>query len=102
MARDIFENLGCQVLDAYNAAQALDIVAKHSEIRLVFADVRMPGEMNGVALARVLRASHPSLRVVLTSGSQPDGLSGVEYLPKPWNARQLQALLQDNPPTGAQ
>jgi CheY-like chemotaxis protein len=94
MAREMFADLGCRVLDTYNASLALQMIRRHPDIRLVFADVRMPGAMNGVDLAKAVRAVHPSLRVVLTSGIQPDDLDGIEFLPKPWNPREIRTLLQ--------
>src|SRR4051812_13195141 len=94
MAKDMFSDFGCEVLDAYNAVDALALIAEHPEIKLAFIDVRMPGEMNGVALATVLHQTHPTLKVVLTSGYRPDGVDAFEFLPKPWRAGQIADLLQ--------
>jgi CheY-like chemotaxis protein len=94
MTRDVFSDLGCEVLDAYNAIDALAIAVQHPEIKLAFVDVRMPGEMDGVALAAVLHQTHPTLKVVLTSGHGRPGVEGFDFLPKPWHAKQIVDLLR--------
>jgi CheY-like chemotaxis protein len=39
----LFEDLGFKVVDAYNGAAALQLIAAQPEIGLLFVDVRMPG-----------------------------------------------------------
>jgi signal transduction histidine kinase len=62
----LLQSLGVEVRPATSAdaARASDL----ADIDLVFSDVMMPGEMDGVDLARWLAAHHPALPVVLTSG----------------------------------
>jgi hypothetical protein len=52
--------------------------------------VRMPGRIDGVDLARAIRARWPTIKVVLTSGyiqwPNSDVPAGVEFMPKPWRA----------------
>jgi CheY-like chemotaxis protein len=66
---------GYRVLEAEHAAAALEQLERESAIDLVISDVRMPGEMDGVALARWIRRNRPGLKVVLTSGY----VSGVDH-----------------------
>jgi CheY-like chemotaxis protein len=53
---------------------------------MIFADVRLPGVMNGVDLAWEVKTRWPFLPVILTSG-HPLKLTelpaGVTYMPKP-------------------
>ncbi len=58
---------GYDVTVATRAEQALRVVPDLQEIDLLIADVLVPG-MNGVDLARQLRASKPDLPVILISG----------------------------------
>jgi CheY-like chemotaxis protein len=55
---------------------------------MVFADIRLPGVMDGVDLARELKMRWPHLSVVLTSGNPGERLGhlppGVQYMAKPW------------------
>ena len=84
-AVEIFEELGCPVFDAYNGEQALSILKKHDEIRVLFADIRMPG-MSGVELAQAAQRLRPDLHVVLTSGyvGRDEVPENVAFVPKPW------------------
>ena len=42
-AVQMFQELGCEVFDAYNGYDALKILEAHPEIKVLFADVCMPG-----------------------------------------------------------
>jgi two-component system cell cycle sensor histidine kinase/response regulator CckA len=81
---------GYRVLDARTGAEALALGKKrHESIDLLIADVVMDG-MNGLELARELRAAQPDLPVLLVSSDDSGvlaerGISGgeIEILPKP-------------------
>jgi CheY-like chemotaxis protein len=91
-AVELFHDLGWQVVDAYNATKALAALESHAGIDLMFIDIRMPGELNGLQLAKRVRAAHPNLKVILTSGDR-EGTEDFAFLPKPWNVRDLRQLL---------
>ena len=46
------EGAGYQTFEAASAATAIGILERHSEIRVVFTDIQMPGTMDGLELAR--------------------------------------------------
>lgn len=81
----MLESLGARVTraDSADAAVRLDL----SEVDAVLSDVMMPGELDGIGLARWLSAHHPQLPVVLTSGYvlEPERLQGlkVQFVRKP-------------------
>lgn len=83
---EILRDTGFRVVEAGNAAEALRYLHGGGPADLVFADVEMPGAMNGVALARHLRAECPDLKVILTSGgvSTSDIASTAPFIPKPY------------------
>jgi DNA-binding NtrC family response regulator len=58
-----------RVLPASNTEEALHYL-KDSEcqIDLMFSDIRIPGSMNGLDLAREMQNWRPSLKVILTTG----------------------------------
>jgi len=57
------------VLEAENAAQALEISAKHpAPIHLLISDITMPGKLDGRDLARKINKERPETKVVLMSG----------------------------------
>ena len=94
-AVQIFEEIGCEVFDAYNGQQALKILKAHPEIKVLFTDVRLPG-MNGDELAHEARRLRPDLHVVLTSGyvGQDAVPNGLPFVPKPWHTHDLIAVVQ--------
>ena len=64
----LVEQLGYQTARAGNAADALNRLRRGDKVDLVFSDVVMPGEMNGIALAHEIANHYPQIPVVLTSG----------------------------------
>jgi CheY-like chemotaxis protein len=67
------------------AVRALD---EAPEIRLVFSDVNMPGQMDGNDLARWLRRKRPAIKILLASGAGwPAGTSveDVAWQKKPYS-----------------
>lgn len=65
---DFLRDQGFEVLEASNAGQALTHLERGARIDLVFTDVRMPGEMDGIGLAKFLKTHHPSIKIIVTSG----------------------------------
>ena len=68
VAAQILEEAGYTVLQAENAQEAMQLIERERSLDLVFSDVRMPGQMDGVGLAKWIRRFHPQLLVVLASG----------------------------------
>jgi PAS domain S-box-containing protein len=91
--------LGYATVEAGDAAQALAILARRNDIDIVFSDVIMPGEINGLDLAHRIRETYPAVAVVLASGytAQLQGDKGapndVEVLRKPYSRAALAAAL---------
>jgi CheY-like chemotaxis protein len=80
---------GFQVFPAPNGPEAVAMLAKNNSIRLLILDYTMP-EMNGAAVIKELRKTHPDLPVLLMTGhADPeaiqDNLPGVAVLRKPFD-----------------
>lgn len=54
-AVDLVEAAGYKALEASNADEAIAILEKRKDIRIVFTDIDMPGSMDGLKLARAIR-----------------------------------------------
>ena len=85
------------VVEVESAEAALDLLQERGgEVAMLFADVRLPGEMDGAQLARAACKLWPTIRIVLTSGDpgiRSDDLPEcVTFMPKPW--RGLDVLVQ--------
>ncbi len=100
LARDGLSELGYRVLTAANAEEALNLLVGDSRIDILFADIVMPGRMNGAQLAVEARRIRPGLKVLLTSGYAPEtleaqGVSGdIELLKKPYRPDELATRLR--------
>jgi CheY-like chemotaxis protein len=92
---DYLREVGYDVLEAGDAQEAIDLVSHLAHVDLVFSDVRMPGELDGVGLARWVKAHRPDVPVLLTSGYAggrwPASELGqeVRLLPKPYTQAQV-------------
>jgi signal transduction histidine kinase/CheY-like chemotaxis protein len=98
LVQEMLSQLGYRVTRAASASAALGALANGREVDLVFSDIMMPGDMNGVDLAREVRLRRPDLPVLLTSGyaeaARRDAeAEGVRILPKPYRVDELQAAL---------
>jgi PAS domain S-box-containing protein len=96
-ARGLLEELGQIVTWVQNGEAALELLAAaRDKIDLVFSDVIMPG-INGLELARRIRAKWPDLRVVLTTGYShalvEDSGHGFAILRKPYAVEGLVGVL---------
>ena len=92
---EYLRDCGYHVLEASNAAEAIQVVNAAGPVSVVFSDVRMPGKMNGLDLARWFKANHPQVPVLLTSGYIPssnvqiDSLSASKLVEKPYSQAQV-------------
>jgi len=64
----LLEQLGYRVVRAENAAEALRHLQQGIEVDLLFSDIVMPGQMDGLALAQACQERFPEIPVLLTSG----------------------------------
>jgi len=86
---DALEAAGFIVFQAENAHQAIQLLIANDRIRVLFTDVDMPGDLDGLRLAALVRDRWPPIRIILTSGHQwlhEDRLPpGGRFLPKPYH-----------------
>jgi two-component system, response regulator PdtaR len=66
VAREAFVDAGFSVLEAEHAAEALAIYVA-TPAHVLFTDVSMPGDLNGIDLAERLSAMTPGLAIIITS-----------------------------------
>jgi PAS domain S-box-containing protein len=64
----LLEQLGYRTIAVENAPAALAALGGSSDVTVMFSDVVLPGEMDGLLLARSVRAHHPHIPIVLTTG----------------------------------
>ena len=89
------DSIACESAEAALATMLI----RGREVAMIFADVRLPGVMNGVDLAWEVKMRWPFLPMILTSGhplNHVDELPpGINYMPKPWQPLSLLVAAQE-------
>jgi two-component system, response regulator PdtaR len=62
---------GFKVLEAADADQAVAVLDAVGDVSILVSDVRMPGHMDGLALAAWTRTHRPGVKIVLIPGELP-------------------------------
>ena len=95
-------NKGYRVLEAKSGEAALELLTQGKEtIDLVVTDVVMP-RMDGPALVRAVRETHPDMKVIFISGYTEDAFrkrldsdTEIHFLPKPFSLKQLAGKVKE-------
>lgn len=98
---DYLRDVGFAVVEAKTAEEAKAVIVSGTDVDAIFTDVRLPGDMDGLALADWIGRHRPGLPVLVTSGSfslrEPERLASRQFLAKPYIfyqvERRLRALL---------
>ena len=101
IALAFLRSLGYTAYEAADAETALDLLAGHPEIEVLFSDVVLGSGMTGFDLVREARKRRPGLPALLTSGYERTSLNGddasraeFDVLRKPYRREQLAAALR--------
>ncbi|GJE39454.1 response regulator [Methylobacterium persicinum] len=95
LATAVLEETDLGVIACDNAEEALSVLERDDvTVALLFADVRLPGPMDGVSLAQTVERRFPGVRVIVTSGATRDVAlpDRAVFMQKPWRA--LDVLVQ--------
>ncbi|TVR99212.1 MAG: PAS domain S-box protein [Rhodospirillales bacterium] len=105
----VLEKAGYRVVEAANAAEALQKIDQMAQLDLLFTDVVLDDGSSGPELAAEVNRRRPGVRILLTSGYAEDrvvrtdiGGHPVDLLPKPYRrdelARKIREVLDREPP----
>jgi two-component system, chemotaxis family, chemotaxis protein CheY len=101
MYRLVMSRYKCEIVDAMNGQEALDILTLQNDVQLILLDINMP-VMNGVQfLEKASQTGLPSkipVIVISTEGKEQDAIQGLKlgargYLKKPFNPSDLYSLI---------
>jgi CheY-like chemotaxis protein len=87
---------GFDVLTASDGEEALALLQGGAEVDLLFTDIRMPGRLDGWALAQSARALRPGLPVAYATGfarDAPEKVEGALFFDKPYRTSDVIAAL---------
>ncbi|WP_371360830.1 response regulator [Afipia sp. GAS231] len=95
----IVEAAGFDVVEAGTGIEAISLLEKRSDIRTVFTDVEMPGSIDGIQLAHLIKTRWPSIGIMATSGQlrlrEDDLPVGARFLHKPYAVANLTDALKE-------
>jgi CheY-like chemotaxis protein len=88
-----------EVVEAGNADEAIVILEGRLDVAVVFTDIQMPGSMDGLKLAAVVRLRWPPIKIVATSGQVKIGVGdlpqGSRFLQKPYSPAEIMKTLRE-------
>ena len=100
---EVLTSYNYKVIEAENGDTAIQRWPEcREEVDLLLTDMVMPGEANGLTVARHCKSSKPDLKVIYTSGYSSELFGsdvqledGVNYLPKPYFCGKLTAIIRN-------
>jgi CheY-like chemotaxis protein len=96
-ASELLKEAGYDTVETSNADEAVAVLERRPDIKVVFTDIRMPGTMDGLALAWCVRDRWPPVKIIVTSGHHTiragDLPEGGVFIPKPYCDREVASAL---------
>ena len=90
---EFLEDFGYRVLQADGGAQALDLLERTPDLRMIITDIRMP-DMSGIELADIATQRQRALKIILISGYFVSQQVERRFLRKPFRMRDLAAAVK--------
>lgn len=94
---ELITDLGFEVIEAVDADEAVFLLESVPGIKVVFTDIQMPGSMDGLLLAAVVRDRWPPIALLITSGKvsprTSDMPTGARFISKPYSRWQISEQL---------
>jgi CheY-like chemotaxis protein len=99
LAQRIVSDLGYQVQVAHGGFEALKLLDEGNVFDVLFTDIMMP-EMDGEALAKIVKQRFPKMKILFVSGFSLisyETINGLDakYITKPYRKIELAKFLQD-------
>jgi DNA-binding NtrC family response regulator len=98
---DFLQSQGYKTIEASDAAEAMQMVRSYAVVLdVVLTDIRMPGPVDGFALARWINQNRPQMRVIFCTAqatqaeAEEQGCGDIPMLKKPCNRSELLIALE--------
>jgi two-component system, response regulator PdtaR len=99
VAADVLEEEGFAVAEATNAENALRVLENRRDVNLVFTDIQLPGDLDGMGLVRRVHERWPKIQLVITSGRKRPTPAEMpndgRFIAKPYSAQDLLREIND-------
>ena len=69
---------GHDVISTADADEAIEVLESRNDIRVVITDINMPGSMDGLRLAALIRGRWPPIKLIVATGA---GKPSEELMP---------------------
>jgi CheY-like chemotaxis protein len=98
-AVELLTDQGYTLFEAIDSASALSQFERLEHVDLLLTDIGLPGALNGLALAKILKAHHPQLKILFITGyANAEGLTERftlgKVLFKPFSVSELSAQVR--------
>ncbi len=97
-AVQILLDQGYIVLEAADAEEGLEILQAEHDVSVLFTDISMPGDLDGLDLVERANRDRPDIALLVTSGhGVPAGHrlpAEARFLPKPYTAHALSEAIR--------
>jgi two-component system, response regulator PdtaR len=95
----MLQDAGYAVVEAPNADAAIQILEARNDIRVVFTDIKMPGSLCGLRLAKAIRDRWPPVHLIVASGlnapTEDEFPKMGRFIRKPYTAEHVLVALED-------
>lgn len=95
---DLLLDAGYGVVATSNANDAIAILESRNDIPLIITDINMPGSMDGLVLAEVVRGRWPPIKIMIATGEARPAHDrmphGSVFLSKPYDPEMVIAAVQ--------
>src|SRR5215831_14651488 len=80
MVADELRKQGFNVVEASDAEEARSVLQSAIPVHLLLTDLQLPGNFDGMALASLVHASFPAIKIIVASGRLPEtSLHGIAH-----------------------
>lgn len=96
---DQLTGLGYSVIEASTGREALEALTTGDGVCILFTDVDMPGDLDGIMLAHEVSRTRPEIGIIVTSGKTALGEDalpeGSRFYSKPYVPATVHAAIQE-------
>jgi CheY-like chemotaxis protein len=91
--------LGYIIIEASSGREALEALTNADAVHILFTDIDMPGDPDGVMLAHEVSQTRPEIGIIVTSGKTALGEDrlpvGSRFFPKPYVPATVHVAIQE-------
>ncbi|UOA21304.1 Blue-light-activated protein (plasmid) [Sulfitobacter indolifex] len=98
-AMGLVEDAGLSGYAAAHSTKAFTVLTSHNDIGIMFTNIEMPGPLNGLELAKIVRRRWPHIAIIVASGASNVAANslptGTTFIAKPYLPEAVIAFLKE-------